>query len=274
MRGAVLVASIAGMLLAGSVGAASTARVTITDSSFTPKVARVTNGGIVDGSLQKRLESVRVCGVAALDRVAKVCTKDETGKPIVSSQFNCSTRAQGEAGERLAGRFLYRGQPFPSFGTSLSSTRRGAYFYLTAGPNPMPGGSWSCELQAGPERVRKNFASGGPTAPILYVAACPSSRTVLAGQVRVCRRDEAKTTFSATAPVSCSAVFVGGKGKSVEIAFLREGKVAFSGEFELPLPVTAAGPRLDPDPKLQSGKWACRWSIAGKVVATKKFRIR
>lgn len=224
-------------------------------------------------SVQKRLESVRVCGVSKLDKRAGGCTKDESGKPIVSSQFNCSARAQGVGGERFAGRFLYRGQPFPAFGTSLSERRRGVYIFLTAGPNPMPGGAWSCELQVGTERARKVFRSGGPTAPILYVAACRSSRTVLAGQVRVCRRDESKTSFPATESVSCSAVFVGGKGKLAGIEFLREGKEAFSGDFELPLPITAAGPRLDPDPKLQAGKWACRWTLAGRVLATKQFRI-
>jgi hypothetical protein len=137
----------------------------------------------------------------------------------------------------------------------------------------MPGGAWSCELQVGPERIRKTFQSGGPTAPILHVAACRSSRTVFAGAVRVCRRDESAAPFSATEPVVCSAVFVGGKGKLATIEFLREGKEAFSGDFELPLPVTAAGPRLDPDPKLQAGKWACRWLLAGRVLAVRQFRI-
>jgi hypothetical protein len=224
-------------------------------------------------SVQKRLESVRVCGVSKLDKRAGVCTRDESGKPIVSSQFNCSARAQGVGGERFAGRFFYRGQPFPTFGTSLSEKRKGVYIFLTAGPNPMPGGAWSCELRVGTERIRRAFRSGGPTAQILYVAACRTSRTVLAGQVRVCRRDESRTPFSPTESVSCSAVFVGGKGKLAGIEFLREGREAFAGDFQLPLPVTAAGPRLDPDPKLQAGTWACRWTLAGRALATKQFRI-
>jgi hypothetical protein len=225
-------------------------------------------------SVQKRLEDVRVCGAAALDKRAAVCTRDESGKPIVSSAFYCSARAQGEAGERFVGRFLYRGQPFPAFGTSLDERRKGVNIYLTAGPNPMPGGSWSCELRVGTERIDKPFQSGGPSAPILHVAACRSSRTVLAGPVRVCRRDESSAPFPASEAVTCSAVFAGGKGKLAGIDFLREGKEAFSADFELPLPVTAAGPRLDPDPKLQSGRWACRWSLAGRVVAVKQFRIQ
>jgi hypothetical protein len=91
--------------------------------------------------------------------------------------------------------------------------------------------------------------------------------------VQVCRRDESSAPFSATASVSCSAVFVGGKGKLAGIEFLREGKEVFSGDFQLPLPVTAAGPRLDPSPRLQRGKWACRWTLAGRVLAVKPFRI-
>jgi hypothetical protein len=222
---------------------------------------------------QKRLEDVRVCGAAALDRRAGVCKRDENAKPILSSAFNCSARAQAESGERFAGRFFYRGQPFPAFGTSVGDKRRGVYIYLTAGPNPMPGGPWSCELRVGPERVRKAFRSAGPTAPILHIAACRTSQTVLAGPTRVCRRDESGTPFRPTESITCSAVFAGGKGKLAGIAFLREGKEAFSGDFELPLPVTAAGPRLDPSPKLQRGSWACRWSLAGRVLAVKPFRI-
>lgn len=220
-----------------------------------------------------RLQDPRVCGVRALDRRAGECTKDESGAPIVSSAFHCSARARGEAGERFAGRFFYRGQPFPAFGTSVGDKRKGVYVYLTAGPYPMPGGAWSCELRVGAEVVRKSFRSGGPTAPILYVSACRTSRTTLAGPTRVCPRDDSRSGFRSTDSITCSAVFAGGKGKLATIEFLREGKRAFSGDFELPLPVTAAGPRLDPDPKLAAGKWACRWSLAGRVLALKQFRI-
>jgi hypothetical protein len=137
----------------------------------------------------------------------------------------------------------------------------------------MPGGPWSCELRVGQELVRKAFRSAGPTAPILHVHACRTSQTVLAGPTRVCRRDESSTSFRPTDAVTCSAVFAGGKGKLAGIAFLREGKETFSGDFELPLPVTAAGPRLNPDPALQRGSWACRWTLAGRILAVKQFRI-
>jgi hypothetical protein len=137
----------------------------------------------------------------------------------------------------------------------------------------LPGGQWSCELRVGSEQVRKFFRSAGPTAPIIHVRACRASQTALAGSVRVCKRDESGAAFRTTDSITCSAVFVGGKGKLAGIAFLREGKATFDGDFELPLPITAAGPRLDPDPKLASGKWACRWSLAGRVLAEKQFRI-
>lgn len=220
-----------------------------------------------------RLKDVRVCGAGALDRRAGQCTKDESGKPLSSSTFNCSAHARAEPGERFAGRFLYKGQPFPAFGTTVSDKRRGVYIYLTAGPNPLPGGAWSCELRVGSERVSKSFRSAGPVAPILYVAACRTSQTVAAGPTRVCRRDESADPFQSSESVTCSAVFVGGKGKTASIAFLHENKEAGSGDFKLPLPVTAAGPRLDPDPKLASGNWTCRWSLAGRVLALKQFRI-
>ena len=224
-------------------------------------------------STQKRLERVRVCGAGGLDRLAGECKSDESGKPIVSSALNCSASAQGEAGERFSGRFFYRGQAFPAYGTSVGSARRGLYIFLTTGPNPMPGGSWACELRVGQERVRKAFRSGGPTGPILHLAVCRTSRTVPAGPVKVCRRDESGTPFQPTDTVTCSAVFAGGKGKLAAVEFLRQGREAFSGDFELPLPVTAAGPFIRPAPKLQTGSWACRWSLAGRVLAVKQFRI-
>jgi hypothetical protein len=220
-----------------------------------------------------RLQAVRVCGVQALDRRAGECTRDESGAPLLSSAFHCSAQARAEPGERFAGRLLYRGEPFPAFGTSVGDRRKGVYVYLTAGPYPLPGGAWSCELRVGSEQVRKSFRSAGPIAPILYVFACRTSRTTRAGATRVCVRDESRTAFRSTDSITCSAVFVGGRGKLAGIAFLREGKQAFDADFELPLPITAAGPRLDPDPKLAPGTWACRWSLAGRVLATKQFRV-
>ena len=220
-----------------------------------------------------RLQVVRICGVGALDRSAGQCRRDQSGSALLSSAFHCSARARAEPGERFSGRLLYRGQAFPAFGTSVGDTRRGVYVYITTGPYPMPGGNWSCELRVGSEQVRKSFRSGGPTGPLLHVRVCRASATAAAGPTRVCARDESATTFRSSDSITCSAVFVGGKGKLAGIAFLREGKPVYDGDFELPLPITAAGPRLDPDPELASGDWACRWSLAGRVLAEKQFRI-
>ena len=220
-----------------------------------------------------RLQAVRICGVGALDRSASQCRRDQSGSALISSAFHCSARARAAAGERFSGRFLYRGQPFPAFGTGVGDKRKGVYVYITAGPYPMPGGAWSCELRVGSEQVRKSFRSGGQIGPILHVRVCRASATAAAGPTRVCARDESSTAFRPTDSIVCSAVFVGGKGKLAGIAFLREGTTAFDGDFELPLPITAAGPRLDPDPQLAAGNWACRWSLAGRVLAEKKFRI-
>ena len=167
---------------------------------------------------------------------------------------------------RRLGRFFYEGSPFQAFGAKTTDDRRGVNIYLTAGPHAMPGGRWGCELGVGPERVRKSFRSGGPAGPILYAAVCASSRTVAAGPARVCRRDERGTAFSPSESVTCSAVLVGGKGKLAGFEFLHEGKdVGLGQDFELPLPVTAAGTQLDPDPKLASGRWTCRSTLAGHV---------
>lgn len=220
-----------------------------------------------------RLQEVRVCGLGAFDRRTSVCTRDQSGSALLSSVFHCSARARAEPGERFAGRMLYRGQPFQAFGTAVGERRRGVYLYLTAGPYPMPGGPWSCELRVGSEIVRKSFRSAGPAGPIVHVRACRTSRTAAAGPTRVCARDESAAGFRSTDSITCSAVFVGGKGKLAGIAFEHEGTSAFDGDFELPLPVTAAGPRLDPDPKLASGDWSCRWSLAGRVLAVKRFQV-
>ena len=221
----------------------------------------------------ERLETVRICGANTLDKNAGECRRDQSGSALLSSAFHCSARARTESGERFSGRFLYRGQPFPAYGTSVGTSRKGVYIYLTAGPYPMPGGSWGCELRVGNEIVRTSFRSGGPTGPIVHMRACRTSRTVAAGPVRVCTRDESATAFSATQPVVCSAVLVGGKGKQAVIEFVYEGKKALSADFTLPLPVTAAGPRLEPSPRLAAGRWGCRWSVGGRVLGTKSFRI-
>ncbi len=220
-----------------------------------------------------RLQAVRICGVGALDQSAGQCKRDQSGSALISSAFNCSARARAEPGERFSGRLLYRGQPFPAFGTGVGDKRKGVYVYITAGPYPLPGGAWSCELRVGSERVRKSFRSGGPISPILHVRVCRVAATAPAGPTRVCARDESASAFRPSDSITCSAVFVGGKGKLAGIAFLHEGRPAFDADFELPVPITAAGPRLDPDPALAAGDWACRWSLAGRVLAEKRFRV-
>jgi hypothetical protein len=220
-----------------------------------------------------RLETVRICGANTLDKNAGECRRDQSGSALLSSAFHCSAKARTDSGERFAGRFLHRGQPFPAYGTTIGKEQRGVYIYLTAGPYPMPGGPWGCELRVGDKVVRKSFRSGGPTGPIVHMRACRTSRTVAAGPVKVCSRDESATVFTPTQPVVCSAVLVGGKGKQATIEFVYAGKEALSADFTLPLPVTAAGPRLDPSPRLAAGRWACRWSVAGRVLGTKSFRI-
>jgi len=220
-----------------------------------------------------RLQAVRVCGVGALDQSAGQCRRDQSGSALTSSAFHCSARARAEPGERFSGRLLFRGQAFPAFGTAVGDRRKGVYVYITAGPYPLPGGGWSCELRVGPEQVRKSFRSSGPTGPILHVRACRAAATAAAGPTRVCARDESTTAFRPSDSITCSAVFVGGKGKLAGIAFLHEGTSVYDGDFELPLPITAAGPRLDPDPQLAAGNWACRWSLAGRVLAEKRFRV-
>jgi hypothetical protein len=220
-----------------------------------------------------RLQTVRICGVGALDRSAGQCKRDQSASALISPAFHCSARARAESGERFSGRLLYRGQSFPAFGTSVGDKRKGVYVYVTAGPYPLPGGTWSCELRVGSEQVRKRFRSGGPTGPLLHVRVCRAAATAAAGPVRVCARDESATGFRSSDSITCSAVFVGGKGKLAGIAFLHERKPVYDGDFELPLPITAAGPRLDPDPELATGDWACRWSLAGRVLAEKQFRI-
>jgi hypothetical protein len=221
-----------------------------------------------------KLQDVRVCGLAALDRGASECTRDEAARPIRSSQFNCSVHARADRGERFTGRFLYEGQPFRAFGANVGTSQRSIFIYITAGPTPMPGGRWACQLRVGRERVVKTFRSGGPTGPILNVAVCRSASTVAAGPSRVCLRDESAAPLPATAPVTCSAVFVGGRGKVAGFAFLHMGRdVGLSGTFTLPLPVTAAAPALTPDPRLEPGRWACRFTVAGRQLALKPFRI-
>jgi hypothetical protein len=221
-----------------------------------------------------RIEHARVCGEGAIDRGAGECKRDQSGSPIVSPTFICSAGVRGEPNERFAGRFFYKGSAFPAFGAKTTDNRRGINIYITAGPQAMPGGLWGCELRVGPELVKKSFRSAGPTGPILYVAVCASSRTVAAGSAQVCRRDERGSSFSPTESVTCSAVLVGGKGRLAGFEFLHEGKdVGLGQDFEIPLPITAAGPQLDPDPKLTSGRWTCRWTLAGRVLAAKTFRI-
>jgi hypothetical protein len=222
------------------------------------------------------LSDVRVCSAGAFSSGESRCTIDESASPIASPRFYCSARVGDVPKDsRFNGRFLYEGKPFPRSARDLPQNVSTAWIDIFTGGRRLPGGTWTCELTAGGLTVRKTFSSGGPSTPVLDVAACPTDSTTPAGQARVCNPAKAGTSFRPISSVTCSATFARAGGKTARLDLLYRGKpahVTFSRK--LPLPVTAFGVQITKQgANLPAGPYVCVFSLEGKTLARQPFTI-
>jgi hypothetical protein len=171
----------------------------------------------------------------------------------------------------FTGRLSYRGIPFPVQKGKLTSDGN-AYTYLTIGGGSFPGGPWRCDLAAGAEKVSATFTTSGHSGPVTGLAACLTKNTVLAGPVRACKRDT--PSLPATDAITCSAVYSLAKGEQARADVLYKGKsTGLTLTRKVPLAISVFGVQVSKSGGMPAGSYACVFSLDGKKVATKTFRI-
>lgn len=217
------------------------------------------------------LDEVRVCGAADFDSDSAACKRD-TRSGIRSGTIYCSAHTSGHDGDVFSGRLSYRGVPFPLQKGRLTHDEGNAYTFLTIGGGPFPGGAWRCDLKAGGETATATFTTKGPTGPVTSLAACLTRNTVLAGQVRACKRDA--PALPATSAVTCSAIYSLAKGKKARVEVLYAGKpTGLTLTRKVPLAVSVFGVQVSKAGGMPAGRYACVFSLDGAKIATKSFRI-
>jgi hypothetical protein len=221
----------------------------------------------------QEVDEMRVCGTAAFDRDEGRCTKDQRSG-VRSEAFYCSVRVSGHTGDRFTGRFVYAGKAFPTQSGKVSADGY-LWTFVTIGGGTLSGGSWRCEVTAGTERRTTPFTSRGPRAVVANLAACLTRDTVVAGPVRTCERDRSATALPATNEATCSATFARSTGRVARAEILFEGKkTGLVLTRKIPLPVSVLGVQVSQASGLPQGRYACVFSVDGKPLATKRFRIR
>jgi hypothetical protein len=217
------------------------------------------------------LDEVRICGAADFDRDSAACKRDRRAG-ISSGTIYCSAHTSGHEGDTFTGRLSYRGAAFPLQKGRIGHDNGNAYTFLTIGGGAFPGGAWRCDLAAGDETASVTFTTRGPSGPVTSLAACLTKNTVLAGPVRSCKRDT--PTLPATAEVTCSAVYGLAKGRRASVEVLYAGKpTGLRLARKVPLAVSVFGVQVSKPGGMPAGRYACVFSLDGKKVATKTFRI-
>lgn len=223
------------------------------------------------GGSASGLDEVRVCGASGFDSGKAAC-KTHQRSGIRSGTVYCSAHVSGHSGDTFTGRLTYRGNAFPVQKGNLTHDDGNAYTYLTIGGGSFPGGSWRCDVSAGSEKASASFTTSGPTGPVTSLAACLTKNTVLAGPVRACKSDRA--SLPATGAVTCSAVYSLAKGRRARADVLYNGKsTGLTLTRKVPLAISVFGVQVTKQGGMPAGKYACVFSLDGKKVATKTFRI-
>jgi hypothetical protein len=227
-------------------------------------LAAVLSGcGVQIGSSGPSFKDVRICGPADWNADKKECEQDESSHPIRARVVYCSASYEVPETTRFTGGFLFEGRRLPvrRFEAKRSGT---VYTSITLGPVPLPGGRWTCDLRFPGVRVRKPFRSGGDAGPIVYLAACATTDTVVVGGNRVCR-DRATGAVAGTRGFTCSAVLAGAVGDPAALRVVFQGKpTPLALQRQLRTPVSAVGVQLTPPATFPRGRYRCEWTVAGE----------
>jgi hypothetical protein len=224
------------------------------------------------GGASTGLTDLRVCGSGSFDKAMGRCAANST-KGLRTSTLYCSVKTTQHTGDQFTGTFRYKGRAFPTQRGKVSGDGW-IYTYLTIGGGSFPAGPWTCTVTAGKDRAQLGFTSAGAAGAVSGLAACLTSRTVLAGSVRACKQDDGKRALPATSGVTCSAVYALASGKTAKAEVLYDGEpTGLEVVKQVPLPVSVFGVQVSKPGGLPAGDYSCVFSLDGKRVATKRFSV-
>lgn len=221
------------------------------------------------------LHDLRVCGATNFSRKLQGCTTDESALSLASNRVTCSVEVDLQENANLEARMTYEGARIPFQTTPLGPGTYTRWINENLKlDRPLPGGSWTCGFTLAGTSLTASFHTDGPTGDVVNTAACRYANTVRFGSGRVCRTDESGAAIPTSARILCSATYPSAVGKLARLAIVRGGRTVASTSFTVRVPLTGAWVwARTPVGTLRGGKYACRYLLAGKLVASKPFLL-
>ena len=233
-------------------------------------------GSAVSAQSTPVLHDLRVCGATKFSRELQECTSDESASALTSNRVTCSAEVDLDGPAMLERSMTYNGASIPFDPDELEE---GSYpIWINENlkiDRPLPGGSWTCALAVADTKVTASFTMNGPTGEVVNTAACRYSSTVRYGSGRVCKRDESASAIPATNAVACYATYPSASGQLARLTIVRSGRVIQSTSIRFRTPMTWAWvwTKAASGLKLPGGRYACRYWLDGKLIASKPFTL-
>lgn len=226
------------------------------------------------GSGPGRFAELEACATSHFSRQAGRCAANEAKAPIASNGITCSVAVVVTRPAVFRGKLLFDGQL--EWASPRYPVGPGSFpwnMYASVPRAGLPAGTWQCIFSLGDSVTGSlRFQTIGPSGSVVSPAVCVTSDIVHS----LCRRDSSGTPFSRAVSVGCSGLFVGQRGKRLEIFFTLNGTVE---GVQVNLRAEHALQALDyltyPPPTLAPrGIYECQYLVDHKLVVTKRFTYR
>ena len=224
-----------------------------------------------------RFARPRVCPYEVFSRRLQRCTRDTRGAALSTNRFVCSANVIANRPATVRYRISYDGVPMTGWRpTAVSPGTSPVWVAYNLGTDlPLPTGAWTCTLVLGSARVTIPFRTVGQTGDVVNFAVCAGKNTIGTYEDGICRTDESVSELPTTGVIVCSLIVTHQVGSVPTIDFLDSTGVvifSFTGKriTEALWPVWAW--RIA-ETTFAPGAYACRVSLNGQVVATRKFTV-
>jgi hypothetical protein len=224
---------------------------------------------------------VRICTqLRATDGACPAAAAAQIGP---SPALWCSFRVAADTAGSVVAVWTYNGA------TTLSEripyvagpARPGHTSIATSTKQPLPGGTYSCSIAAGPSAAETTSEVDGPTDTIVDVAVCTGTQArELSANANfpMCPTDTGKRPVAGAGGGSlvCDATFANAAGEEASLALYRAGVLVGSETIAIDGPIVQTyleRPNKSKPTPLFPGSYTCEISIAGGDTVTKEFTV-
>jgi hypothetical protein len=230
------------------------------------------------GAAGPRITSMRVCTVEASGGgcAGVIHSAGRTSRVL------CSFTASGDSPANAFEFWTYDGAATNRVRVPFGPGKPGyGSLQLDTGTSqPLPGGTYACNAEAGTVKASSQIVVDGPIGPVVDVAVCTgnqASRQDAGGNFPVCLSDQSAKPVAGSGggSVVCDALFPDDLGTTATISLVREGLVVGTVRVPIDEPLDQLyleRPNRSKPTPLFPGSYECDVTVAGTTVA-KHFTV-